>query len=567
MEQPLDNSKIMWYNMSKRNVMTCKEVFIMDINERDYKFMLKIKSAFEKSQEGEVGSIRSVAKDFNLSRTKVRKILVTLGVIKSELTEKALALKKYGMGIEEIADELGCSMATVSTYLPYDTVIYNGEEKSPGAIRHEKYRERNKYAADKQVQRNKNLREEWEEDMKKREFKVIKLGLELNINCADMEVLRKYGKVKEGITREILVPADINLHSLHYVIQMAFGWQNCHLHHFKLPETIFSQLTQNSFIKWSDYCGIYFRFPKEDMEDLYWDDDYDESVSIKTWLRRKYTGLYCYRGISEHFMEARAAVNNFIKMNQKIRVSPSFYEWMNMSEAERENLKTNPRVKKITDVTCDEMRNYFAESGGIEELLERLRITEIMGEKTEDDKLKSMVSDANKRFEENDTHADNDYYYWQKMNKLDASALPLTNELIYEYDYGDGWEVRIKLLDEYYSDDAWDHPDKSGFIIPAITDEQVFDDQTPMYKNGEIIYGELRDQIATVIMKQRPLCIALDGLPVLDDIGGIGGYCEMLMSIHIKNSDHSEYENPEKIKEWARMRGWTGKLNTPEKLI
>lgn len=49
----------------------------MDINERDYEFMLKIKSAFEKSQEGEVGSIRSVAKDFNLSRTKVRKILVT----------------------------------------------------------------------------------------------------------------------------------------------------------------------------------------------------------------------------------------------------------------------------------------------------------------------------------------------------------------------------------------------------------------------------------------------------------------------------------------------------------
>ena len=207
----------------------------MDINERDYEFMLKIKSAFERSQEGEVGSIRSVAKDFNLSRTKVRKILVTLGVIKSKLTEKALALKKCGMGIEEIADELGCSMATVSTYLPYDTVIYNGEEKSPGAIRHEKYRERNKFAADKQVQRNNSFREDWKEDMKKREFKAIKLKLELNINCADMEVLRKYGKVKEGITREILVPADINLHSLHYVIQRAFGWQNCHLHHLINP--------------------------------------------------------------------------------------------------------------------------------------------------------------------------------------------------------------------------------------------------------------------------------------------------------------------------------------------
>lgn len=537
----------------------------MDINERDYEFMLKIKNAFEKSQEGEVGSIRSVAKEFSLSRTKVRKILVTLGVIKSELTEKALALKKRGMGIEEIADELGCSMATVSTYLPYETVIYKGEEKSPGAIRHEKYRERNKLAASKQVQRNNSFREDWEENMKKREFKVIKLRLELNINCADMEALRKYGKVKKGITREILVPADINLHSLHYVIQRAFGWQNCHLHHFKLPETIFSQLTQNSFIKWLDYCGIYFRFPSNDMKDLYWDDDYDERVSIKTWLRRKYTGLYCYHGKSEHFMEARTAANNFKKTNQKICVSPSFYECMNMSKAEQENLKISSRIKNIADVTCDEMRNYS--KAGIEELLERLKITEIMGEKAEDDKLKSLVSDANKRFEENDTYADNDYRYWQKMNRLDAAALPLTNELIYEYDYSDGWEVRIKLLDEYYSDDAWDHPDKAGFIIPAITDEQVFDDQTPMYKNGEIIDGELRDQIATVIMKRRPLCIALDGLPVLDDVGGVGGYCEMLQGIHRKNSDHFVYENPEEIKEWARMRGWTGRLNAPEPLL
>ena len=539
----------------------------MEINERDYEFMLKVRDAYYNSQEEEVGSIRAVATEFNLSRTKVRKILVTLGVIKSELTEKALALKRRGMGLEEIADELGCSMATVSTYLPYDTVIYNGEEKTPGAIRLEKYRERNKHVADNQVQRNEKAGGEWEDDMKQREFKVIKLGLELNIDGADMDVLRKYGKVKEGITREILVPARIDLHSLHYVIQRAFGWQNCHLHHFKLPENVFAQLTRNNFIKWSEYCGIYFRFPTDEMEDLYWDDDYDESVSVKTWLRRKYTGMYQYHGISEHFMEARSAVNRFIKENQTIRVSPSFSEWMNMSKAEQENLIINPRVRNIAEVTCDEMNNIFAETGGVEELLERLKITEILGERVDDDKLAALIADANKRFEENDKKADNEYHYWQKMNILDGTALPLANELIYEYDYGDGWEVRVRLLDEYYSDDAWDHPDKAGYIIPAITDEQVFDDQTPIYKSGEIIEGELRDQIATVIMKCRPLCIALDGLPVLDDVGGIGGYCEMLTGIHGKGAEHFDYGDPEETKEWARMQGWTGRMNTPEKLL
>ena len=118
------------------------------------------------------------------------------------------------------------------------------------------------------------------------------------------------------------------------------------------------------------------------------------------------------------------------------------------------------------------------------------------------------------------------------MWKLNGTALPLTKELKYEYDYGDGWEVKITLLDEYYSDDAWDHPNKYGYITPALTEEQVFDDQTPMYKNGEIIEGELRNQIAMVISKLRPLCISADGLPVLDDVGGISGYCEMLTGIH-----------------------------------
>ena len=45
----------------------------MEINERDYEFMLKVQEAYEKNPNGEVGSIRAVATEFNLSRTKVRK--------------------------------------------------------------------------------------------------------------------------------------------------------------------------------------------------------------------------------------------------------------------------------------------------------------------------------------------------------------------------------------------------------------------------------------------------------------------------------------------------------------
>lgn len=530
--------------MSKRNNIK-REGDFMEFNERDYEFMLKVKEAYENSRDGENGSIRAVAAQFDLSRTKVRKILITLGVIESDITEKALVLKESGMGLKQIADELCCSMSTVSTYLPYDTVIYNGEERSSGAIRHEKYRMRNKLAADKQVQKNEKTRKEWKEDMEKQEFKVVRLKLELNIDGADMDVLKKYGRVKEGITREVLVPADISLHALNYVIQKAFGWQNSHLHHFSLPDGKFNNLTQNSFIKWADYCGIYFRFPSDDFEDLYWDDDYDESVSVKTWLRRKYTGSYQYHGCSEHFMEAKSAVSDFIAENGSMRVPPSFAEWMNMSKEEREEIQAHPRVKKITDITCDEMREYFAGMGGLDELLERLKVTEILGKEASADSLRLLVENANRRFEVNDTAVFNEYSCRQNMSRLDGTALPLTDELFYEYDYGDGWEVRIKLEDEYCSDDAWDDTDK----------------------DGELIEGELCDQIKAVITKRRPLCIALDGLPVLDDVGGIRGYCEMLTGLHGEGSEHFGYDDPEVTKEWARMQGWTGRMNKPDKLL
>ena len=122
---------------------------------------------------------------------------------------------------------------------------------------------------------------------------VLKLKLEL-VNrfetSESMETIRKYGKAKNGIIREVLVPGRMSLHAAHYMIQKLFGWQNSHLHHFELPECIFKELTQNSVKTWAELCGVLFRFPEgDDFSDAYWDDDYDNSISVKTWLKRKYT--------------------------------------------------------------------------------------------------------------------------------------------------------------------------------------------------------------------------------------------------------------------------------------
>ncbi len=542
----------------------------MKQNEKDYEFMLKVKEAYEASSEGGEGSIRSVAIKLDLSRTKVRKILVTLGVIKNNITDQALFLKEQGMTLEEIADEMGLSMATVSTYLPYDTILYNGEEKSYNAVIIDRYRQRNKNSVEAQVHNsNKNISIYEDEDMRERQNKIYKLHLELNMDGVDMEVLKKYGKVKSGISRDILVPSDITLHALHYVIQRAFGWQNSHLHHFELPNEIFEKMTDNHFLKWADYCGIYFRFPNEDMDDVYWDDDYSGDVCIKTWYRKKYSGLYQYHGISEHLMEARQAVSNFMENTKQITVMPPFAVWMTLSEAERRN----PVVKLLNEATCDEIDAVFSD-GSIRELLERLKLSELLAEDELKPVSEDFIMDTLDRAAEsysdfvklhNAMIEGEEYEYWRGMTKINGTVHPITKTLLYQYDYGDGWEVKIDIEDVYYSDSEWDHPNKAGYIVPAMTKEQVYDEQTPLYRNGEIIEGELAEQIRMMIVNCRPICIAADGLPVIDDVGGMCGYCNLLLALHRK--DNTQFETAEEAKEWVSGMGWNGRMNKPEKIL
>ncbi len=542
----------------------------MKQNEKDYEFMLKVKEAYEASSESGEGSIRSVAIKLDLSRTKVRKILVTLGVIKNNITDKALFLKEQGMTLEEIADEMGLSMATVSTYLPYDTILYNGEEKSYNAVIIDRYRKRNKISVEAQVHNSsKNISIYEDEDMRERENKIYKLHLELNMDGADMEVLKKYGKVKSGISRDILVPSNITLHALHYVIQRAFGWQNSHLHHFELPDKLFDEMTYNRFLIWSRYCGVYFRFPNEDMDEVYWDDDYDGEVSIRTWYRKKYSGIYQYHGVSEHFMEAKMSVSNFIETTKQITVIPPFEMWSNMSESERRK----PAIRTLEEASCDEVDTIFS-NGGTRELLERLKVSELFSERDAEPVSEKFITDIYEKEANNYQEflslrkamvEGNEYEYWRKMTKINGIAPPITKTLFYKYDYGDGWKVKIDLEDVYYSDSAWDHPNKEGFVTVAVTKEQVYDDQMPLYRSGEIIEGELAEQICMMIANCRPICIAADGLPVIDDVGGMGGYCNLLLALHGK--DNTQFETAEEAQEWASGMGWNGRMNKPEKIL
>lgn len=281
--------------------------------------------------------------------------------------------------------------------------------------------------------------------VKRPEILKLKLALDMEyVNDDDMEVLRKYGKVEKGITREILVPADMTLHALNYAILRAFGWQNSHLHRFSLPKEVFQKLTggknkvdkhgfveyDGKFKNWVKLCGLYFRYPCEDFKDLYWDDDYEEGQSIKTWMRKKYTGPYRYKGEWEHYCKANAAANE------------------DMIEHSLEN------------IVIQEM--MFDYQGGMDELLERIPLIELMipvGIKDNPavyDRIQFLI----KQQEEDDK---------------DHSVLPVARELTYEYDYGDGWEVKITLEDCYYTKDIFDTQRESGLsgaVVMPVTDRK-----------------------------------------------------------------------------------------------
>lgn len=550
-----------------------------DMTEKDELFFQSVVDAYYACHE----SLRDTAKAMQLSRTKVRKILITMGAIESDITERALALREKGYDRDEIADALGVSAATLSTYMPYGERVYNREEKTKNAIRVKNCLARQVIAAENQVGRGMKKEEmQADQDMMKeermltrdtkdgqenvvsdvikaekverramedgqdivvggvikeekertlemeamKEEKVLKLHLELmDFDEEELELLRKYGRAQNGISRDILVPAEMPLHNLHYAIQKAFGWQNSHLHHFRYEDAVFDGLFHEQFISWVPFCGLYFRFPSEDFDDIYWDDDYKEGRSVKSWLRSKYIGPYYYGGNGEHYLTAQLTSRFFMQANKTVEIGPSFDEYL-AGKKERTSYK-------IEDVPMEAMKRYFPV--GMNELLERIPVGQLIGLKqTNSEELTVLIRSSLQSFDANlkelsdCNERKDDEARAALVRKTDYPVLPLSDCLIYRYDYGDDWTVKISVVGE--------------------------------------AAGELRDR---VLKEKRPICVAADGLPVMDDAGGVHGYCEFLKTVKGQGEDagRGAFESREDAKAWGRMMGWTGRMNKAENIL
>lgn len=92
--------------------------------------------------------IKATAMELSLPPNKVKKLLITAGVLKYTETEQIQSLLQQGKKMTEIQTIMGLSYSTINTYLPYSKVIYKMSEISQNAERVNRYKNRRQAVAE-----------------------------------------------------------------------------------------------------------------------------------------------------------------------------------------------------------------------------------------------------------------------------------------------------------------------------------------------------------------------------------------------------------------------------------
>ena len=592
-------------------------------------------------------SIAQIAKKLHTTQVRVQRVLITEGLWTSKRTEQIAALRAQGLSVEQIAEQLGKDVKTIQTFLPYSRGQY-GRSESNDSVRSKDYRDRMHAAAEKMIvkekgamdreieikankeiyidldeayrngangQGNINLQPHTEEELEKSPFltdaSVYRLKLELvdhflyggsedlGMEEDERREFLELAKAEKGIIREVLVPSTMNLHSMHFMIQRLFGWQNGHLHHFSIAEDEFDQLTGGTIGGWERLCGSLLHYPDTESGDMYWDDDYREGQSVKSWLKKKYCGPYRQRSVSDTYYDVRREISDFRSRFKKLTDDMTLKEMEQMIMMEEalnylseritlgqlllKNLPEGKGEKK--KFYSDWLKRLDAKKQIADEKIESLGAKKRTELDNAADGLKIWRSNRN-RIEEwkyfgdeaeirrqtgqNSKEwleqADNMIPYLERrcrslFTEYNPKISPITDTLYYEYDYGDGWCVKITVLDKYERKTNADLTNASMFVVDIMTEKDKLK-KYRYFQNGLEVDEGLREMLAYIDAKERPRCTLVDGLNVVDDVGGLGGFHDMLSTLI--GDDPEEKQN---MKEWARGMGWTGKMTKPENVL
>jgi len=77
-------------------------------------------------------------------------------------------------------------------------------------------------------------------------------------------------------------------------------------------------------------------------------------------------------------------------------------------------------------------------------------------------------------------------------------------------------------------------------------------DCNDLLEQGYITESELTAAKKTVNEKHKPVCIHQDGICVVDDVGGFGGFVRLLQTLYESNN----LEEKEHMRSWSSGMGW-----------
>lgn len=607
----------------------------------------------------QTGSVDRTAQLCGTYPIKVRKVLITEGLWHSKKSDAVNSLRNRGYSVSEIAETLGMDEKNVQFYLPYTDHTFSAE-KSESRTRVRNFRERCRKNEEGSLFRgNKNeeespkgfcfmdsreayacnIAELGNDSNRQAVWNGYQLHIELIQNAWGSEnedgydifrdeknvvSLRSLLKTKHGISRDIIVPGKMSLHQLSYVILELFGFMNNHLHHFSLPKPLFRQLTGETTANWAEMCGVYLHVPvTEDFSDLYWDDDYKQGKSAKTWKRSKYEGLKKNYAVGETYIDS-------------LRLLKEEMDWI------REAMEDEGDHRSFQDLSMEEYRREYAVPGEVNMLLERLKVEELFSLKTlqpreteqwreamEKDtdialtymeafretnafrSLEAAMAALRQMREDRDTL---DRAIWTDRNEtmrtfgknpdlvldelekeihrteqqigdamhvFDPPARPITDTLYYHYDYGDGWLFRVSCREIYtrYKTVCFEEENKEALQAArkksGSRGVEIENKMAECYWNRDymedIVFEDSRNRevhnmlyvpLCTAFLESKPVCVATEGLPLVEDVGGVGGFFDFIRTIHGENAEEAA-----SLREWARSLGWKGIVPKPEGLL
>ena len=522
-------------------------------------------------------SVREAAHRCGASLVTAQRVLITEGLWRSKRSEEIGALWADGKTVAEIAAALGVSENSVRAYLPYSRGKY-GAVETMDSNQSRAFRTRMQKAEAQMRQLHQQASDpggrvlQFPGSAAENEpvpvsaalpsdlVYHLRLELATDYDARDQAEFLRLARAERGISREILAPGDMTLHGLHYAIQRLFGWQNSHLHHFSLPQADFAAVTGHKVQPYWELCGILFRVPDTDPSDRCWDDDYRPVQSVKTWLARKYTRPFRRLSMADTLIGAMDEISNIREALSQSKTPRSltslqrdfaFEEDLNslnegVALAELLRAPDAPAMPlPLWQRETQQKRQAVLDAWSAapqEDLREAMRQLRTWRSSYQDwDQALWLDPEETQRQAQAQLHLPAEAVirkHQAAIRHWEAQVLPLTqtyrvsmtpqfDTVLYYYDYGDSWMVRLTV--------------QAVYDVPQAAASAAM---TAVQETG------------------KPLCIAADGLSVMDDCGGAEGYLHFLRLL-----DHGDPEAAAEAREWAREMGWNSRRKKPENML